>query len=190
MSTATATGSAMDMPTRERPWWLLLVQGIAALVVGIALLWSPGKSTPAQVYLILVQLLGLYWLIQGIFDIVYMFVDHTAWGWKLFMGIISILAGGYILMYPIAAALAIPQIFVLVLGIWGLIYGVLLLVMAFRGAGWGAGILGALGIILGLCLMVNYMSPGMGLSFLWAAAVFALIGGVVLIIQAFRLRSA
>ena len=82
--------------------------------------------------MILVTFLGIYWLVEGIFDIVSMFIDHTMWGWKLFIGIISIIAGGTILMYPIAAAIALPKIFVLVLGIWGMMYGVILLVMASR----------------------------------------------------------
>ena len=93
-------------------------------------------------------------------------------------------------MYPIAAALALPRIMVLVLGIWGLIYGVILLIMAFRGGGWGAGILGVLGILFGVALMINYTVPGMGLAMLWVVAVLGVVGGIVLIIQAFRQRSA
>ena len=191
MSTATTTApSATSIETKPRPWWVMLIQGIAALVVGVALLWSPGKSNPAQVYLILVGLLGLWWLFQGFVDIFSLFIDRTAWGWKLFMGIVSIIAGAYILMYPIATALMLPKLFVLVLGLWGLMYGVILLIMAFKGGGWGAGIMGVLGILFGLVLVGNYSVPGMGLSFLWSAAVFAVIGGIVLIVQSFRVRSA
>jgi sulfate transport system permease protein len=73
---------------------------------------------------------------------------------------------------------------------WGLMYGVILLIMAFQGGGWGAGILGVLGIIFGIALMVNYTSPGMGLAMLWSAAVMGVIGGIALIFQAFRQRSA
>ncbi len=112
------------------------------------------------------------------------------WGWKLFIGVVSIIAGAYILMYPVATALALPRIFVLVMGIWGMMYGIILLFMAFKGGGWGAGILGALGIIFGIILTVNYAAPGMGLAMLWTAAVFGVIGGIALIVQAFRQKSA
>jgi uncharacterized membrane protein HdeD (DUF308 family) len=99
------------------------------------------------------------------------------------------LAGSYIIMYPIATGLVLPKTFVLVLGIWGLMEGLILLIMAFNGGGWGAGILGALAIIFGIALVVNYSTPGMGLSFLWVASIFAVVGGVVMIVQAFRERS-
>jgi uncharacterized membrane protein HdeD (DUF308 family) len=181
--------TASQVQTQQRPWWLTLITGILAFIVGAILLWSPAK-TKVETYQLLVFFLGFYWLIEGVFDLVSIFIDHTMWGWKLFVGLISILAGGYILMYPIAAALALPRIMVLVLGIWGLIYGVILLIMAFRGGGWGAGILGVLGILFGVALMINYTVPGMGLAMLWAVAVLGVVGGIVLIIQAFRQRSA
>jgi uncharacterized membrane protein HdeD (DUF308 family) len=177
------------MQTKQRPWWLTLIAGILALIVGAVMLWAPAK-TKVDTYQILIAFLGVYWLVEGIFDIVSIFIDHTAWGWKLFIGIVSILAGSTILMYPIATALTLPKIFVLVLGIWGLMYGVILLIMAFQGGGWGAGILGVLGIIFGIALMVNYTAPGMGLAMLWSAAVMGVIGGIALIFQAFRQRSA
>jgi uncharacterized membrane protein HdeD (DUF308 family) len=179
--------TASQVQTKQRPWWLTLIAGILALIVGAVLLWAPAK-TKVETYQLLVAILGVYWLVEGIFDIVSIFVDHSMWGWKLFIGLISIIAGGAILMYPVAAALTLPKIFVLVLGIWGLMYGVILLIMAFQGGGWGAAILGILGIIFGIALMVNYAVPGMGLAMLWTVAVFGVIGGIVLIIQAFRQR--
>jgi len=177
------------METKQRPWWLMLVEGIAAVIIGAVLLWSPAK-TKVDTWLLLTAMLGIYWLVLGILDIVYMFQDHTAWGWKLFIGIISILAGAYILMYPVAAALVLPRVFTLVLGVWGLIYGIVLLIMAFQGGGWGAGVLGVLAVILGISLVANWASPGIGLAFLWAAAVCLLIGGVILIVRGFQQRSA
>jgi uncharacterized membrane protein HdeD (DUF308 family) len=119
-----------------------------------------------------------------------MFVDHTAWGWKLFMGIIGILAGGYILVHPGISAVALPQIFVLVLGIWGLLQGIIMLIMAFQGGGWGAAILGILGILFGLLLISEYGKLFTGLAMIWTAAVFAFIGGIVMIVRAFMQRKA
>ena len=129
------------MQTKQRPWWLTLIMGILAFVVGAILLWAPAKNK-VETYQLLIAFLGIYWLIGGIVEIFSMFFDHTAWGWKLFMGIVSIIAGGYILMYPMAAGVALPRIIVLMLGLWGLMQGIILLVMAFKGGGWGAGILG------------------------------------------------
>jgi uncharacterized membrane protein HdeD (DUF308 family) len=181
--------SATAIQTKQRPWWLTLITGVLLVIVGAVMLWAK-PTTKLETYTFLVFFLGFYWLIEGIFDIVYMFVDHTAWGWKLFIGIVSILAGSAILRYPLAAGLALPKIFVVVLGIWGLMYGVILLIMAFQGGGWGAGILGVLGIIFGFALMANAYEFGMGIAMVWTAAVFALIGGVAMIVQAFRQRSA
>ncbi|UCC53304.1 MAG: DUF308 domain-containing protein, partial [Anaerolineaceae bacterium] len=76
--------SALSMETKSMPWWLILLEGILAIIIGILLFTST-----TQTLAVLVVFLGLYWLIKGIFDIVSLFVDHTAWGWKLFIGIIG-----------------------------------------------------------------------------------------------------
>lgn len=185
----TATGSATALETRQRPWGFLLIEGILLIIIGAILLWAPAK-TKVETYQILVALLGIYWIVSGVLDLVHMFTDHTGWGWKLFMGLISILAGFYIVTYPIAAAVALPKVFVLILGIWGLMQGTVALVLAFRGGGWGLGILGVIGIVFGIILIVNYTAPGMGLVMLWVAAVWAFIGGFFVIYRAFQQRNA
>jgi uncharacterized membrane protein HdeD (DUF308 family) len=187
--TATTATTATSMQTKQRPWWMTLIMGILAFVVGAILLWAPAKNK-ANTYQLLIAVLGFYWLISGFVDIISMFTDHKGWGWKLFMGIVSIIAGGYILMYPVAAGVALPRIFVLILGLWGLMEGIILLIMAFKGGGWGSGILGVIAIIFGLILIGDYGQLGSGLAMLWVAAIWGLIGGVILVIQAFRQRKA
>ena len=184
------TANAASFKTQQRPWWVLLIEGILATIVGAILLFAGATSTKVEVYLVLVVLLGLYWFFRGIMDLVSMFVDHTAWGWKLFMGIIGILAGGYILVHPGLSAAVLPQVFVLVLGIWGLLQGIIMLIMAFQGGGWGAAILGILGILFGLLLISEYGKLFTGLAMIWTAAVFAFIGGIVMIVRAFMQRKA
>jgi uncharacterized membrane protein HdeD (DUF308 family) len=181
--------TAVAQTKPQRPWWLTLIVGIAAIIIGGILLFG-SLTQQLRTYLLLVQLLGIWWLVDGIFDIVGLFVDRTAWGWKLFMGIVSILAGGWILIYPAYAAVTLPRIFVLILGIWGLMKGLLLLFLAFKGGGWGAGILAVITIVFGGILIANYDTAGWGLSLIWVAALFGFVGGFFMVFMAFKQRKA
>ena len=178
------SADAMSLETKQTPWWVTLMGGILNIIIGILLLTAPAKT----VYLLVVAL-GFYWIISGIFTLVAMFVDHTAWGWKLFIGIISILAGTVILRYPIISSLTIPTLLILLLGIQGVIVGIIALIMAFKGGGWGAGILGAISIIFGVILIANYSAPGMVVTLIWVAAIFAIIGGIFQLVVAFQRRA-
>ncbi len=173
----------------QRPWWLTLIVGISAIIVGGLLLWG-NLVTQVRTYFLLVEVLGIWWLVDDIFDIIGLFVDRTAWGWKLFIGIISIIAGGYILMYPVLVGLELPQLLVLILGIWGVFKGLILLFLAFKGGGWAAGIMGVITLIFGGILIANYGVPGWGLALVWAAAVFAFVGGFFMVFRAFQQRKA
>jgi uncharacterized membrane protein HdeD (DUF308 family) len=174
---------------QQRPWWLTLVMGIAAVIVGGILLFG-SLTAQARTYLLLVQLLGIWWLVDGIVNIIYLFTDRTAWGWKLFSGIVGLLAGGWILIYPVYAAVALPRIFVLIIGIWGLFHGMEMLFMGFRARAWGAVILGLITLVFGLILIANYDEAGWGLSLIWVAALFGFIGGFAMIFRAFQDRKA
>ena len=177
------TASATPVPERRQlgPWWLVLLEGIAALILGFLLL----TNTPETVFVV-VQFLGFYWLIDGIFRLVSIFIDHRDWGWKLFGGIIGILAGMYVIRNPLWSALAVPATAAIVVGIFGLIMGAIAIFQAFRGAGWGSGILGVLGVLFGLAIMTNPLGSAAGLAI--GLGVLGLVGGLLMIIMSFRLR--
>jgi len=59
ISQSTTSRADVNLP----PWWLLLLEGLAALIIGIYLIISPARTT-----LFLVQVLGWYWLITGIYN--------------------------------------------------------------------------------------------------------------------------
>jgi uncharacterized membrane protein HdeD (DUF308 family) len=165
------------------PWWLVLLEGIAAVIVGLFLLTSPGTTL-----FVLVQVLGIFWLVGGIFRIISIFLDSYLWGWKLVGGILGILAGILILQHPLWATVLVPGVYIIVLGIQGLVLGGVTLVTAFQGEGWGVGILGVLSIGLGLVLLFN---PWIGVAALpYILGAFGLVGGVVAVVMAFRMRSA
>jgi uncharacterized membrane protein HdeD (DUF308 family) len=184
------TAGALDAPKPVK-WWLLLVQGILAIVVGLLFFMQPVSTTKTAVFL-----LGAYWFILGVLDIIGLFRDRTAWGWKLFTGIIGILAGGVILSgflgdsstlesYLTTAMVGVTIAWVI--GFLGIMYGIIMLIAAFRGAGWGAGILGVLTIVFGFIILSNPIWTALGLPFV--IGIWLLVGGISLVIAAFRARS-
>lgn len=54
------------------------------------------------------------------FDI---FIDSSNWGWKLFAGILGIVAGIIILQHPLWSVLLVPATLVVLLGITGILIG-------------------------------------------------------------------
>ncbi len=159
-----------------------MIEGIALIIIGILLF-----SNPAATIVVLAQVLAIYWLISGIMEIVSLFMDRTAWGLKLLGGIIGIWAGLFIISNPLSGTLALGLAVVVILGIQSLILGVIHLLQAFRGAGWGMGLLGIINIIFGLILLGNTLIAAATLP--WVLGAFALIGGIATVFMAFRLRT-
>src|SRR5215813_10851264 len=140
--------TARAAPVPPSAWWVFLLEGIAALVIGILLI-----TDTEQTVFTLVLFLGIWWFIGGIIDLISLFIDHTHWGWKLFSGILGIIAGLIIIRHPLWASVIVPATLVWVLGFFGILIGVMALARAFQGAGWGPGILGVISIVLGLILL-------------------------------------
>jgi len=57
-------------PEQPTIWWIFLLQGIAAILLGVMLLTAPGTTL-----LTLVTFLGFYWIVSGVLSFVQMFVD-------------------------------------------------------------------------------------------------------------------
>jgi uncharacterized membrane protein HdeD (DUF308 family) len=179
-----ATAEAAVVEVSSRRWWILLLEGIAAIIIGILLF-----TDTDQTVLTLTLFLGIWWFIGGIIDLVTLFIDRTAWGWRLFSGILGIIAGLIILRHPMYASVLVPATAAWLLGIFGVVIGVMALIRAFQGEGWGTGILGVISIVLGLWLFTANLGVQVA-TIIYAAAIWAIIGGIVAVIMAFRLRSA
>ena len=118
----------------QMPWWVVLLQGIAAVLIGVLLL----TETSATIFT-LVVLLGIYFLVAGVFELVGIFVDSTAWGWKLFTGVLGVVAGIVIVRHPYWSGTLVPLTLTWILGGIGVVMGVVTIFRGLRGAGWGAG---------------------------------------------------
>lgn len=165
------------------PWWLVLIQGIAAIILGILLFMSPVGTL-----IVLIQLLGIYWLVSGILSIVLIFRDSSAWGWKLLSGILGVAAGVLIWNHPLWSTILIPTTIAFTIGIFGVGIGISQLIQAFRGAGWATGILGVVNILLGILLITRPVIAGLALP--WVLGGLLIAGGILALFLAFSLRSA
>jgi uncharacterized membrane protein HdeD (DUF308 family) len=168
-------------------WWVPLVMGIVAVIFGLLLLSHPGETAVWVTFLV-----GFWWLVSGVINIVALFFDRTMWGWKLFSGILGLLAGFLVLdrasSAPLLTAVGLGAIYVILLGIQGMIIGGIDLVKAFKGGGWGIGIIGVLSILFGLLLIFNPFAGALALPFVFG--ILALVLGGMAIFMSFRLRSA
>lgn len=181
-----ATTSTQNVSANSR-WGVPLVMGILAVVIGLLLI-----SHPAETSIWIAWLVGIYWFVGGVMYLVMMALDPTQWGWKLALGLLGIFAGVVVMDAmsdkPLLATIGLASIYVLILGIQGVIYGIVQVVHGFKGAGWGTGILGALSVVLGALLVTNAVEAALVLP--WAFGLLAIVGGIAAIVLAFRLKNA
>jgi uncharacterized membrane protein HdeD (DUF308 family) len=166
----------MDAPVLHPPSATpILVRGIAAVLFGLIALFLPGTALAS-----LVLLFAAYMLVDGVFAIVAAVRAaraHERWSWFALEGVIDLAAGVFSLFVPAITVVA----FIVVLGVWACVSGVLLVVAALSGpvrAGRGwltfAGIVSA---VWGLLLLVW---PGAG--------AIALVFGIAMVVTAVRMR--
>jgi uncharacterized membrane protein HdeD (DUF308 family) len=170
-------------PQQSNIWWVLLLQGFAGLILGFMLLTEPGATIVA-----LTTVLGFYWLIMGLLALVQVFVDRsTPQVLSFFTGIVGILAGLFVLRHPLIAALTVPTVLVIILGIQGLVMGVLEIIGGFKGGGIGSFVLGVINVLVGLLLIGSPVAAALAVPLVFG--VLLLIQGVGLIILALRART-
>jgi uncharacterized membrane protein HdeD (DUF308 family) len=166
----------------EAPWWVVLLEGVIAILVGLFLLYSPAVTT-----IFLIQILGIFWLAGGILSVLGAFVFSGNRLWKLLAGILGIIAGIVILTYPIYSPFVVLTLFVIFIGVWAIITGAVKLIGGLKGEGWGTGILGILTIILGLLLLTNTLAGSLALP--WVFGFFLIIGGIGAVIGGLKMRT-
>ncbi len=116
--------SLMNKKTNDR-WWLRLLQGVVAILAGVAVFAWPGISA-----LILLYVIAFNAILGGTFQAISAFLFRKAIRGELLLiagGVISVIFGVLLIMYPQSGALALVK----VIGIFETFYGILLMVMSF-----------------------------------------------------------
>jgi len=116
----------------DRNWWVILLLGIVYVVAGIICFANPGLTA---VYLVI--LMGVSWLITGVLEIyaaISLRKQIANEGWLALSGVISIMAGLYVVLRPGAGALALLWL----IGAFSIAFGIMLIMLALKAKNWAS----------------------------------------------------
>lgn len=118
--------AALKAPQGHQRWWVLLIEGVVGIAVGVLTFLWPGVTG-----LVLLYLVGAWAILTGVLEIAaaIRLRKHIRGEWFLALsGVASLLFGLLVMVAPIAGALAIA----LWIGAYAIVFGLLLLALAFR----------------------------------------------------------
>jgi 1-acyl-sn-glycerol-3-phosphate acyltransferase len=168
----------------EFPWWYVLIEGIIGLGFGLALMFAPITTLDA-----IFSLLGAYWMAVSALALVIVVTPYGA-GRRLTLlirGLIGLIGGFLLFNLPNNTSLTNPSILANLVGVMGIVVGLVGLLQAVKGGGWGAAILGAISIFLGVSLLGSTVV--VLLNFIWFIGLLTAVGGLLGLLLALRLRN-
>lgn len=167
-------------------WWIFLLRGVFALVLGIlALIW------PGVTFTTMIIFLGAYLFIDGLFAIVgAVGARKTSDNWGLFLlsGLLGVLLGILTLVNPFVTGAAL----IYLVAFWALLAGLLEIILSIRlrkvitGEGWYI-LGGLLTVVFGILLIANPVAGAITLT--WIFGFYAIVIGIMLLSLAFRLKN-
>ena len=127
--------SGIRAASNNQRWGLLILEGILNILVGVIAFVMPGLTV-----LFFVTLIAVWSLITGVLMIVAAFKLNPEYGrgWLIFSGIVSVLFGIALLIAPLVGAVVLTWW----LGAYALVFGIGLLVLAFKLRRWKDGTAG------------------------------------------------
>ena len=181
-------------------FWITLIRGLLAVSLGVALIFQPDKARP-----MLVNFMGMFWLVSGIVSLRWGVRGERARGLSLLAGAAGVLAGIGMLSRRFTQGIVGEDVLLSVIGLIIFLTGLMHIFGGFRTGpvetdpasqnrfrglprtwSWTAFLLGLFEMVLGIMLVIEPMGRGPVVYF--AASVWALVGGAILIGDAVRLR--
>jgi len=169
-----------------RNWWVLLVRGLLAILLGFLALAWPGPTLYA-----IIIMFGAFALVDGVFAVMAALLGRTGripWWTMLVEGVLGIGAGVVTFAWPGVTGLVLLY----VIAFWSVATGIFEIAAAIRLRREIAGELllalgGMLSILFGILLLV-YPAKGI-LAVVWLIGVYAILFGGMLVALGARLRS-
>ncbi len=171
------TDFAREPRTAPAGWGWSLAYGILSVLVGILAFAAPFPATLAATMIV-----GFFFLAGGIASLIAGFSSrHGHRGYAIFFGLLSVVAGGYMVLVPVGGALSLTLMVILWLGA----RGVMELIVGFRVRRLRVAmlVLGALNVLLAIALYTTVPWSALTLPGYVLGASF-LFGGIVAIMGA------
>lgn len=169
----------------SRYWWLVLLQGIAAVIYGIlAFAW------PLITLKVFIFFFGIFAIVYGISAIIDAFGGRAGrlWWLELINGIVAVIVGVLAFVWPGITALSLLYL----VAAWALVAGIFEVAAATRSyypseLRWAFGLAGVASILVGILLIA--IGPAQGLlALIWLIGLHALFAGAAWIYSAFQMR--
>ena len=173
---------------RQRLWWLNLVRGIIALMVGLLILGWPDVGGH-----LFVNFIAMFWLLSGIMSLQWGLTTHQKRGLWLLAGVGGTVVGSALLLRFSYQSSIDPAAAVRILGALAVCIGLMNLLGGFRIAtmtqeeSLGRFLQGLFEVGLGCFLIIQQALGPLSKFF---AGGWAFIGGAILILQAIQMRRA
>ena len=178
----------MEVEALALLWWMPLTRGVLLVLFGILMFMQP-----AATLLNLLWFMGIYWIVDGIFNLFEGVRGHAEKSRiQLFViGIVSIFAGIFILGNPLVAGLVSGVFLAYLIGITIIISGVMTIFARRdkdKARQWRLSglIMGILYVLFGLLVITHPVSTMATL--IWVFPIWAIVAGAIAIITAFQLR--
>jgi uncharacterized membrane protein HdeD (DUF308 family) len=165
-----------------KDWWLFILYGVFAILFGILIVAWPSLGV-----FTLVVLFGAFALADGILSIIAAFTVKDRRAWRIFRGIVGIVAGVVALAWPDITAVALLA----VIAAWAFVMGIVELVFAIAtptsaGNRFLLALGGVFSIVFGIFLVAR---PGLGaLAVVWIIGLFAVLYGIYSIVFGVNLK--
>lgn len=170
-----------------RNWWMSLILGILYIGVAICLMFAPLGS-----YIALSIVFSISMLISGVLEIFFAISNKkqaSSWGWYLAGGIIDLILGFYLVIYPMVSMEIIPFIIAFWLMFRGFSatgYSMDLKRYGTREWGWYM----AFGILAIICSLLILWQPAVGALYaVYMISFTFLVTGLFRIMLSFELKS-
>jgi uncharacterized membrane protein HdeD (DUF308 family) len=135
-------------------WWVPLTRGLILTLFGVAMIAFGRDIT----LLTVIQFLGAYWMVDGVFDLFEGFVGQTEDRriLKIISALISMVAGFIVVSYPIISGFLASAYVIALLGLVAIIAGALnILARSGKKRSVMGIILGILYVIFGVTILLN-----------------------------------